>query len=338
MTMSLSLCPVVEMRHSVQMALKAEMRQEMRLVLQQLLKLLQKLELALRLDLKAVLKLSDVTRLSKAIVGVEDEELVTVARDLTDRHSVDEVEELAWVIWAAAGRDQVANAELGRLHTALEHELAQERARHHGEEDGLLGGGIRLLFQPPFWGSSCVPGTHGNLATLLRLVPQRHRNGRPVWALAGGLAVELLTGVIRDHHDIDALILGGKPTFVDTDVVETRDYFGMISTSREFARYHCTTLVPWEYGGEKFLVLVLRPEYLFVSKFVSGHPRPQDWADIGSLVRAFSATWSIGLIQQLLRRNRCSFKRTQELLQLLQSKSKRSAVEETLVALRAFYE
>jgi len=187
--------------------------------------------------------------------------------------------------------------------------------------------GLRMILKlPDFLGGQ--PGEPENLAALVGSVPQwNDSTERYEWVLAGGWAVELLTGVhLRSHHDLDAVLLVGKPLCLDCDVVHTEDYFGVLSCTSRFIRDNCIVTRDWEYEDNYFSIGLLCPEFLFLSKILRP-PRPQDWEDVKLLVQHFSEKWDLNLILKLIRRNSCGFTQTRKLMRVLRTRDVESIIE-----------
>ena len=74
-----------------------------------------------------------------------------------------------------------------------------------------------------------VAGTKDELAELLNKHPQRDSKGRLIWLLTSGMAVELATGLEREHHDLDIVVMDekytGKWEFLGTDNVTPGQYW-----------------------------------------------------------------------------------------------------------------
>jgi len=127
-------------------------------------------------------------------------------------------------------------------------------------------------------------------------------------------------------------MLVGDHLHVDTDAVLPENYFDVLKCSSLFISRHCVAHVEWTHRKKIFQVDVVRPEFLFCSKFVRP-PRPKDWKDVILLVRTFAKTWDLNLITKIARQNRCGFTRVKELRKILESHDPKRIVD----ALRSFH-
>ncbi len=320
MGMSLGFRQTQDLRAELQQKLSVELRMEVRLALEQLLKIVQAILLGQRITWGSLQSLERrVGEMShddrRYLAHQVSEQGLTFVRDL--------------VAMVEAAHRQRGFGELvafaGTLHR---HAQAMRQVQRHAATD--MGVALRFVLRPPRTGGT--PGTPENLASVLTAAPQQY-DGFAVWALAGGWAVELLTGVnLRGHHDIDTLVLSDRPFYLDTDVVHPDDYFGVVSCNRDFVLHECTQIVPWRYGEHDFIVCVARPEFLFMSKFLMP-PRPQDWDDVQLLVRHFSRTWNLELLRKLTHRQCCGFKGGKRLMAILALRDP----EAIIAALSAFH-
>lgn len=319
MEMSFRMAPRMEVE------LKQKLSQELRLEVRQALELLLKIVQAILL--RQHITWASLQSLERRVGEMDADDRRHLARQLGDQ-GLTFVSEIA-ATFEAAHRRRGDFQELHLFAAMLQRHRAAARAMqvHRAADVGIA---LRMVLRPPRTGGT--PGTPENLAMVLTDAPQQY-DGFPVWALAGGWAVELLTGVhLRMHHDIDTLVLGDRPFHLDTDVVHTEDYFGVISCDRDLVVHSCTTIVPWKYGEQDFVVLVAKPEFLFMSKFLMP-PRPQDWDDVQLLVRRFARDWDLNLLRRLIRHQCCGFKGGKRLVAILRGRDP----ERILDALRPFH-
>src|SRR3989344_6316114 len=126
-----------------------------------------------------------------------------------------------------------------------------------------------------------IEGTAENLLKVLDELPQVTAKGKIQYLIAGGWGIELLTGLPREHHDIDALILDERtPSHFGTDTRKPDDYFTVISTTSKDVRESHTTSRYWDYCKRE--VHIPRAEFLLVSKIYGGfgkEPRDKDYED-----------------------------------------------------------
>ncbi len=298
------------------------LRQTLALSLEQIVTLVHELRLAQVLTMDQVIRLVQSLRLAE-----ERHNAYAVARAIIRECGAEHAAFVLDMI-AAAERMKFQGADAAQdVKIALRLLLAQRK------KPRVMIALRQMLRAPEFFGGK--GGTASDLYDLLLVLDQFDADGNIRWVLGGGWAVELLTGVKRPHHDIDAVLVGPKPAQIDTDAVTPRDYFGVISCSRRHLIASCLDIVEWRYAQEEFRVIVLKPEYLFCSKFVR-RPRPQDWKDVVSLVVAFAKEWDVAFIERLARHNACGFTRKngRELRRILDSREPAKIIP----ALRAFWE
>lgn len=163
---------------------------------------------------------------------------------------------------------------------------------------------------------------------MLAAVPQWNDSiDRYEWVLAGGWAVEILTGEnLRLHHDIDAVLLVGTPLHLDCDVVNTEDYFDVLSCTPRFIRANCIVKQIWQYEDNRYAVGLLCPEFLFLSKILRP-PRPKDWEDVKLLLFHFAKDWDLKLMLKLIHRNNCGFDQTRKLMRILRTRNVNSIIK-----------
>ncbi len=291
-----------ELRQQLTLEQRLELRQELKLALELVQELIQKLELG------QVITINEVKRCFDAIHSVP----VMEWRQLANRMPATAARGLATVIEWGSKFDGWCkeNRALARV---LRKNVPAPKQR---EPRLALQLAMRLAIRNPRWFGGCS-GHPYNLAQLLKRIPQRSDSGHILWVLAGGWAVELITRAnVRGHHDIDTLILCGRPLNLDTDVVEPENYFNVLSCSSNYILRNCVKRVTWSYKDDVFEVDVVKPEFLFCSKFIRP-PRPQDWTDVTLLVQTFASTWNIRLISAIAKRNCCGFTRGHELQAIL---------------------
>lgn len=277
--------------------------QKLALSLEQVLKILQEIRLELGLTQAQTIRLvAEITLAAEqysvytTAYGIVHEEGATAGYLLCDvlKLMVRHVPE-----WSVQ-RETLTNLAVAlRIH-------ADRHKSHHAHPALVLKIAMRA---PDFFGGR--DGNPGNLAEILQFIDQIDEFGRPRWALAGGWAVEMLTGVSRSHHDIDAVLLGKNPERIDTDCVSPENYFNVLSCSNRFLTSRCLDIVEWSWADIQFKVVVLRPEFLFCSKFVRS-PREKDLADVVALVEKFADEWDLTLIDTLMRKNNCGFDKAQQ--------------------------
>lgn len=140
-----------------------------------------------------------------------------------------------------------------------------------------------------------LTGRPTDLETLLRTHPQVTPKGEIQYLVAGGWAVELLTGVERHHHDLDVINLVGIPFSYRLDEQKPEQYFETLSLQPEEYLDHMTAVdwtrktfvstIPRKKAKKTHHVYVPVPEFLFLSK-IAGFlraPRDKDYVDLESL-------------------------------------------------------
>ena len=317
MRLSLTLGQSQHLEYRLQQLLKQELRQELRLVLEQLLEILQ------RLVQKWEISLEEVRGLNDTMTRLPYEDRQGVAHELVRRSSAANAQALESILRFAARQDR----ELSGVHNfALAIEDKLELRQAHRQEHAITIGLRMILKRPEFMGGKS--GEPKNLADLLESVPQMDETmQRYDWILGGGWAVEILTGEhLRDHHDLDAVLLTGRPLYLDCDVVHTQDYFGVLSCASRFIRSSCIQESEWEFEGKYYTVGMLCPEFLFLSKILRS-PRPQDWEDVELLVRRFAHDWDLELIGKLIPRNNCGFTQTRTLMKILGTRNAQAIID-----------
>lgn len=322
--LGLSLGQSLQLQQRVAQMLKIELRAELRLLLTQLLEILQ------QLIERQEISLPEVHRINRQLVPVSQEDLQDLAHEFVRTGKPSEVDALVRVLRFAMDRDATLNEV-----SALVYHIDRKRALRQAPGQTLgLEIGLRLILKDPdFMGG--LPGTPENLVFLLENVWQYNdARGRYDWVLAGGWAVEVLTGEhLREHHDLDAVLLTSQPLYLDCDVVHTDDYFGVFSCGRLFIERHCIRTETWAHDSNLHNVAVLCPEFLFLSKILRP-PRPQDWEDAKLLVEHFAWNWRIKLLRKLIGYNSCGFTRTRELMNILRSRDPDRIIAELRVFLQ----
>ena len=320
MGLGLSLRQSVHLEQKVQQLLKLELKLELNLVLKQILKILQ------RLILKNELALSDFHELNKTLSKIDQWDIHNIAHEFVRRTKIEEADTLHKILFFASRQDR----DLGTINQFahfINNKLEEKRPSFQQRRKSNPLAFRFILRAPNFIGGR--PGTEENLAILLEGAPQwSDSHDRWEWILAGGWAVEILTGThLREHHDLDAVLLTPRPLYLDCDVVHTDDYFGVLSCSRLFIERHCIEYREWKYDHSYLYVAVLCPEFLFLSKILR-KPRPQDWDDVELLVHHFSKRWNLDLMLKLIRKNNCGFTQARNLMQILRKRDPATIIKE----------
>jgi hypothetical protein len=301
-----------ELKQQVTQLLKQELTLQLRLVLEHILALLQ------HLTQGQAISQNELNNLKTAMAEFSEDDHYAVAHEFVRKTRSWEAELMLRMLRFAMLHEENSFGELFYLTEAIRSKLETQNARR---QQKVIQKGLRMVFK----GHRGMSGEAKNLSCLLDAIPQWNPSSDNYeWILAGGWAVEILTGVERrPHHDIDALILASTPYFLDCDTVHTDDYFGVISCTPGFIRSHCIWQTNWRYQDERHDVAVLCPEFLFLSKILK-RPRTQDWMDIATLVNVFSKDWDLDLMRKLIRRNSCGFTETRNLMRILRTRDPNS--------------
>lgn len=316
----------VRQEQKIKQMLKLSLRQELKLVLKLIIALIQAIKMGQKISV------AQIREIKESVRNLSHNDAVDLAYETIRQGGIEQASELAHALRSVSQYDAINFSGLSHFAKAVIEKVLREQDRRHQQKAYWLSRGPRvalalrlILRTPDFLGGR--DGTPESLANLLRSVPQTNDRSQVEWVLAGGWAVELLISKnLRAHHDIDALLMTNKPLHLDSDEQHTNNYFGVISCTRKFVVQNCLRKAQWRYGEDTFDVWVLCPEYLFLSKFLR-QPRDKDWDDAVVLVSQFARTWDLELIKKLTQRNCCSFKRTRELMRVLQLRDPVKIVE-----------
>lgn len=134
-----------------------------------------------------------------------------------------------------------------------------------------------------------LPGTTESLARFATTEPQLNR-GSLRYLLTSGLAVELITGVPRFHHDCDLVILDRDTTWWiqhGTDNVTPENYWaGMIFEDEYLEQTAWRAEI--EVDGVKTEIRTVHPAIILVQKLSNAWgrpPRERDFADVDNLIK-----------------------------------------------------
>lgn len=142
------------------------------------------------------------------------------------------------------------------------------------------------------------------LELILETEPQRDRAGRLRYLVTSGLAVEMITGFERSHHDIDLVIMdpedGNRWSLLGTDNVTPGRYWADMKFEpiylEETARATRTRK-----EGKAPVVEVVHPAIIMVQKSSNAFgrpPRTKDNEDVSAIVRhwkekeGYTKTWN----------------------------------------------
>lgn len=141
-------------------------------------------------------------------------------------------------------------------------------------------------------GGNLLCGDPEDLQVLLTNEPQLDNEGKIRYVLAGGWAVEALTGKKREHHDIDIIATSKKPLIYQLDKMNAGNYFQILSLSVKDLLEKHTLKVKWEPGYNNITnwpdeIYSVSPEFLFLSKLAGfmRSPREKDIEDLETLAK-----------------------------------------------------
>jgi hypothetical protein len=162
-----------------------------------------------------------------------------------------------------------------------------ERARLIETMMQIIGGPAGGHGTPPTTTSERVR----QLEALLEAEPQRDSAGMLRYLLTSGLAVELITGFERFHHDIDLVIMEPskrrKWDLIGTDNVTPGRYWADMQFEPPFMEDTART-VATRRKGKPPVVEVVHPGIILVQKSSDAFgrpPRQRDRDDVGAIVR-----------------------------------------------------
>lgn len=128
------------------------------------------------------------------------------------------------------------------------------------------------------------------LKELLRVVPQK-QNGQVAYVVAGGWAVEILSGKSRPHGNINVLVMDPEKQVLESH--RCLDYLGVLYLDKALDRALVKRDVieaDWKRGHCK--VYVPSPEFMIGTKLLPrsavDNPRGKDMADVITMLKAYS--------------------------------------------------
>lgn len=148
-----------------------------------------------------------------------------------------------------------------------------------------------------------IPGTLDALASFITREPQYDPKGNLRYLLTSGLAVEVITGVSRFHHDTDLVILDQTNNWwvkYATDNVVAQKYWAGMKFEPEYLQS-----TAWEAhfrsGDQEYVVATVHPAIILAQKLSNAWgrpPRERDLADVETLASFWfthengNLTWS----------------------------------------------
>ncbi|KKU10698.1 MAG: hypothetical protein UX13_C0005G0011 [Candidatus Woesebacteria bacterium GW2011_GWB1_45_5] len=126
-------------------------------------------------------------------------------------------------------------------------------------------------------------GTKDELAKLLDSQPQRTANGKLIWLLTSGMAVEIATGIERLHHDLDVVVMNPKNIYkweiLGTDNVTPGQYWADMNFDRKYLeKTACKT--SFAVGSRKYKVEIVHPVIIMAQKLSNAFGRPPRQKDV----------------------------------------------------------
>lgn len=135
-----------------------------------------------------------------------------------------------------------------------------------------------------------LPGTVDVLAGFVTKESQRDAQGRVRYLLTSGLAVEVITGATRFHHDIDLVLFDYRNnwwTRYVTDNVTPDRYWAEMKFDPAYLEETAWT-AQFQAAGVERTVSTVHPAIILVQKLSNAWgrpPRERDIADVGQLMR-----------------------------------------------------
>ena len=171
----------------------------------------------------------------------------------------------------------------------------EAREGHKNPEEARLEKAIEHILRTPT-GDPGLPTKDGRIRQLEMLLsqePQRDRNGRLRYLLTSGLAVELITGFRRDHHDLDLVIMDpsqvGRWRLMGTDNVTPGKYWADMEFDAEELERTAVS-VSTRQRGRGFTVETVHPAIIMVQKSSDAFGRPPRQKDKDD-VEAIATYW-----------------------------------------------
>jgi hypothetical protein len=128
------------------------------------------------------------------------------------------------------------------------------------------------------------------LELILKHEPQRDDNKKLRYLVTSGLAVEMITGFERDHHDLDLVIMDPENTkyweLMGTDNVTPGQYWADMKFDPKFLGDNARS-VRIRHNKNSSLVEVVHPAILMVQKSSDAFgrpPRKKDKADVDAII------------------------------------------------------
>ncbi|MFH0864421.1 MAG: hypothetical protein V1858_05050 [Candidatus Gottesmanbacteria bacterium] len=141
-----------------------------------------------------------------------------------------------------------------------------------------------------------VKGDINGLLEFIARLPQVDNKGNMRYLLTSGVAIELITGFKRHHHDLDIVSLDPSPDYrkLGVDTVTPQKYWVGMYLDRQFLIDTAYQVKFGDEHGNPHTVATVHPAILFVQKLSDWFPhrrRPKDIEDAAHLFKY----WAISL-------------------------------------------
>lgn len=134
-----------------------------------------------------------------------------------------------------------------------------------------------------------VPGNENGLLELMRRIPQADAKGNLRYLLTSGVAIELITGFKRLHHDLDIVaMVRDVAGILGVDVVTPQKYFAGMQFDPKYLQDTAYQVQFKDAAGQTHVVSTVHPAILLVQKLSDWHPAPIRPKDIIDAAHIFS--------------------------------------------------
>jgi hypothetical protein len=161
--------------------------------------------------------------------------------------------------------------------------------RFEGEPNVEIGAEFQNLRRS--FGNIVKKGTIDELAKLLDSQPQRTRTGKLIWLLTSGMAVEVATGVERQHHDVDIVVMDpknlGEWEILGTDNVTPGQYWADMKFDRRYLE-KTACKASFVIGKRKYYIEIVHPSIIMAQKMSNAfgrNPREKDTLDAAMVIK-----------------------------------------------------
>ena len=130
-------------------------------------------------------------------------------------------------------------------------------------------------------------GSFEELVELLEKHPQRNSKGELVWLLTSGMAVEIVTGYEREHHDLDVVVMDSRNYWrwelLGTDNVTPGQYWADMRFDENYLD-ETSIKVKFDYRGQIHEVEMVHPVLIMTQKLSNAFDRPPREKDVADAV------------------------------------------------------